>query len=99
MHERLKKPTKGRLKRSSFVHQSRILERREPELLDHKATPIQPYAAVPSWERLTFPAICTTVPGIGNKGTQSNTAKRALTLAHIHSNFPEEEWTHAYTDG
>ena len=34
MRQRLSQPTKGRLKRESFIHQSRILERRQ-DILDH----------------------------------------------------------------
>jgi ribonuclease HI len=99
MCERMSKPTKSRLKRSSFVHHSRKLEKRDPELLEHEPKPLQSYTAVPTWERSTFPTIQKTVPGIGNKGTQSTTAQKALTLAHIHSSYPEEEWSHVYTDG
>ena len=35
MRQRLFQPTQGRLKRGSFIHQSRILERREEDILDH----------------------------------------------------------------
>ena len=44
MRQRLSQPTKGRLKRESFVHQSRMLERRQEDILDHgpKETPPPP---------------------------------------------------------
>ena len=35
MRQRLSQPTKGRLKRESFVHQSRILERRQEDIVEH----------------------------------------------------------------
>ena len=35
MRQRLSQPTKERLKRESFIHQSRILERRQEDILDH----------------------------------------------------------------
>ena len=35
MRQRLSQPTKGRLKRESFIHQSRMLERRQKDILDH----------------------------------------------------------------
>ena len=35
MRQRLSQPTKGRLKRESFIYQSRILERRQEDILDH----------------------------------------------------------------
>ena len=41
MRQRVSLPTKGRLKKESFIHQSRILERRQEDILDHdpKETP------------------------------------------------------------
>ena len=35
MRERMNQPTRGRLKRSNFLQHSRILERKNSELLDH----------------------------------------------------------------
>jgi hypothetical protein len=35
MNDRLSQPTKGRLKRGSFVHQSRVLERQHQDIMDH----------------------------------------------------------------
>ena len=34
-HQRLSQPTKRRLKRGSFIHQSRTLERRQEDIFDH----------------------------------------------------------------
>ena len=99
MRQRMSKPTKARLKRSSFIHQSRILERREPELLDHMLSNIPLTASVPSWRRLNFPSILTDIPGIGGRGTQSDLVREALTLEHIQTLYHEDQWTHAYTDG
>ena len=42
MRQRLSQPTKGRLKRESFVHQSRMLERRQEDILDHDPKEIPP---------------------------------------------------------
>ena len=42
MRQRLSLPTKGRLKRESFVHQSRMLERRQEDILDHDPKEIPP---------------------------------------------------------
>ena len=43
MRQRLSQPTKGRLKRESFIYQSKIIERQE-DILDHdpKVTPLPP---------------------------------------------------------
>ena len=48
MHERMNQPTRGRLQRSSFLKHSRILERRNPELLDHMPKPIPAVKTIPS---------------------------------------------------
>ena len=42
MRQRLSQPTKGRLKRESFIHQSRILERQQEDILDHDPKEISP---------------------------------------------------------
>ena len=42
MRQRLSQPTKGRLKGKSFIHQSRILERRQEDILDHDSKEIPP---------------------------------------------------------
>ena len=47
VRERMSQPTKGRLKRSSFIYQSRTLERRNLELLDHIPKAIPPVMTHP----------------------------------------------------
>ena len=44
LRQRLYQPTEWRLKKESFIHQSRILERRHEDILDHdpKETPLPP---------------------------------------------------------
>ena len=42
MRQKLSQPTKGRLKRESFTHQSRMLERRQEDILDHDPKEIPP---------------------------------------------------------
>ena len=57
MHNRMYTPTKGRLKRSSFIHQERILERKDSELMDHTNKPIPTHCTLPVWKRTQFPLI------------------------------------------
>ena len=61
--------------------------------------PIQTHAAVPSWERQKFLTILTRSPGIERKAAQSGPQKRSITVENISANYPEEEWTQAYTGG
>ena len=51
MHERMNQPTRGRLKRSNFLQHSRILETRNPELLDHMPKSIPSVKTIPSWKQ------------------------------------------------
>ncbi|KAK7095978.1 hypothetical protein V1264_005326 [Littorina saxatilis] len=95
----MNQPTKGRLKRSSFVQHSRILERRDPEVLDHMPRPIPSVMSVPSWKRDQLPTICQEVPGVAGRDSQSEPERKMLTLEHINTKYPEEQWTHVYTDG
>ena len=54
MHNRLSKPAKGRLTRSSFIHHSRILERHQPELLENQQPRYQPTLTRPKRELFSF---------------------------------------------
>ena len=78
VHSRMNKQ-KGSLKRSSFIYHSRILERQQPELLDHMPEPIQIHAAVPCRERQMFPTIFTHIQGIKRKA-----ASQTLTEDPLH---------------
>ena len=97
MNQRMRQPTKTRLKsRTSFIHHSRDLER---YVHSHIPKPIAQANVLPPWERSCLPKICTSIPGIRRKGQQSDLQRKHLALDYIHSNFPENQWTHAYTDG
>ena len=99
MRQRLSQPTKGRLKRESFVHQSRMLERRQEDILDHDPKEIPPCLAVPAWSGRTFPVIRCTIPGVGQKDSQSGPERKSHTQEYLETNYPKESWTHGYTDG
>nr|KAG5698629.1 hypothetical protein BaRGS_003143 [Batillaria attramentaria] len=99
MHRRMSEPTKSRLKRTSFVHEARRLERRDPDLLCTTTKPIPTHSAVPAWKRDAPLDIKTSIPGILPKGTQSEAERKAITLDYISQTYPEERWTHVYTDG
>ena len=85
MAARMSQPTKKRLKGSSFIHQSRIPEKRDPELLDHEPKAIPQNISISSWKKVKFPVIKDNVQGIENK--------------RIQSNYPQHKGTHVYTDG
>ena len=99
MHERMNQPTKGRLKRSHFLQHRRILERRNPELLDHMPKPIPSVKTIPSWKRGQLPRMCIKVPGVADSGCQPEPERKSLTLEYVNIKYPEDQWTHVYTDG
>ena len=99
MRQRLSQPTKGRLKRESFVHQSRMLERRQEDILDHDPKEIPPCLAVPAWSGRTSPVIRSTIPGVGQKDCQSGHERKSLTQGYLETNYPKESWILGYTDG
>ena len=97
MNQCMRQSTKTRLKsRTSFIHHSRDLER---DVQSHIPKPIAQADVLPPWERSCLPKICTSIPGIRRKGQQSDLQRKHLALDYIHSNFPENQWTHVYTDG
>ena len=87
------------LKRSSFIHQARILARKDLELMDHIDKPIPTHCTLPAWKRTQFPLIRDSIPGILKKGIQTDAEKKALTMEYIEQTYPQYIWTHAFTDG
>ena len=98
-HEHMNQPTRGRLRRSNFLQHSRIPERRNSELQDHMPKPIPAVKTIPSWKRGQFPRVCTKVPGVADRGCQPEPERKSLTLEYVNIKYPEDQWTHDYTDG
>ena len=40
-----------------------------------------------------------TIPGVGQRDSQSGPERKSLTLAYFHNQYPKESWTHVCTDG
>ena len=99
MKNRLSQPTKGRLKRGSFVHQSRMLERQHQDILDHDPKEIPQCLAVPAWSEETPALFKCSIPGVGPKDSQSGPERKSHTIEHLQTHFPKESWTRIYTDG
>ena len=58
-----------------------------------------PCLAVPAWNESTSPIILCTIPGVGQKDSQSGPERKYLTQEYLETNYPKESWTHGYTDG
>ena len=43
--------------------------------------------------------MCTKVPGVADRGCQHEPERTSLTLEYVDIKYPEDQWTHAYTDG
>nr|KAG5714784.1 hypothetical protein BaRGS_000272 [Batillaria attramentaria] len=100
MHEKLKNPTKNRLKRTSFNHLSKALHNRTKDLLPASPTSIE---MLPDFEEpndhLEGVSIITSVPGIQTKDSQASPLLKALALEMIDEQYNPSEWTHVFTDG
>ena len=94
MHNRTSKPTKGRLKKFSYLHQSKIRERIALTAGSHARTH-QTHTAVSCWKGQKFQTILTCIPGTERKAAQSDPERGSTTLEHISANYPEE-WTQVY---
>jgi len=99
MKSKLDSLTKNRLKRSSFVHESKRLSRQYVEQLPKDILPLQATDLPRPW-LADQPAIevYITVPHL-IPDEQNDPVKRVLTLAMIAEKYPKEAWTHVYTDG
>jgi len=99
MNKRMQNLTKNRLKRSSFIHESKRLAR-EHQASIPPATPLNPSDLPQPWnEDFKNLHISTTVPQVTSGDSQDSLVKRTLTLAMIHEKYPAESWIYAYTDG
>ena len=43
--------------------------------------------------------MCTKVPGVADRGCQPEPERKSLMLEYVNIKYPEDQWTHAYTDG
>jgi len=101
MKKRMENLTKNRLKRSSFVHESKRLARLHQATIPPTTQPIDPTTLLPQpWtEESPNLQVHTTVPYLSAGDLQDDVVKRTLTQAMIAERYPDESWIHVYTDG
>ena len=100
MKTRLEGLTKNRLKRSSFVHDSKKLSRQFHDRLPQSTLPFFPPDMSEPWVTDTPDIkVHTTVPSLSDGDTQDGTVKQSLTLAMTAERYPQEAWIHVFTDG
>ncbi|XP_041379145.1 uncharacterized protein LOC121391659 [Gigantopelta aegis] len=100
MKQRMDGLTKNRLKRSSFIHQSRRLTREHQANPLPKTLPFCPTDLPQPWnDEQANVQISMSVPQLASADSQNDLVKRSLAMAMISDRYPEESWIHAYTDG
>ena len=90
LKDRLSKPTKGRLKRGSFVHLNRVLEQRHQDILDHHPKDTARCLAAPALCEGSLPLIKCSIPEVGPKEAQSGPERKSYTLKHLEAHYPKE---------
>ena len=100
MHDRTENLGPSRLHRSNFIRESKTLQRSIQEQIPTKVENIKPTGDPPNREEQPKNiTICTTVPQLGAKDETSKEIQKSLTLEMIGERYPQEAWTHIYTDG
>ena len=100
MKTRLEGLTTHRLKRSSFVHESKKLSCQFQDRLPQSTLPFFPPDMSESWVTdISDIKVHTTAPPVSGRDTQDDTVKQSLTLAMIAKRYPQEAWIHVFTDG
>ena len=100
MHDRAHTCGPSRLKRTSFVRQAKTLHEKFKDQLPPDIEPIQTIERAYDWK--DDPGrykVSTKVPGLNMKGETSKGNQRLTSLEMIQDRFPQEAWTHVYTDG
>jgi ribonuclease HI len=99
MHKRINVVRERRLKRTNFVALA------QGEIGKHdalaKATAVSLTAKVPSppWRRTELPELICAIPGIVDKKLQTPAERKSIAVEFIKANYPQAQWTHAFTDG
>ena len=99
MHNRLLRPRRGRLKRTSFIQtaKSKMTELDLHPLESNVA--LRTYTSYPSWVRGKFPQIIDSINGISSKSTLSNSEIKCITEREINHLYPSRSWIRIFTDG
>ena len=99
LHQKLQHGTKKRLKRKSFKHKLKNLQKENADLLEADPGKCEELTMSVWASRKSLPEVRTEIPGLAAKGTQAPELQKALTLEMIQSRYPKSTWTHVFTDG
>ena len=100
MKEKVEGRTKNRLKRSSFTHEVKKLQKDYPAVLTIPTLPLSKQDFTNPCESTTSEIqINTTIPQLDQGKERDASIRRSLALVNIAENYPPETWTRVYTDG
>ena len=99
MNKRLSRPTKERLKRGSFLHSAKKLQKSLTDTDLQNLKPLNTFNTYPTWDRNNFPKIMDNIPSIILKTETTIQVLKETTKNHIQKAYPKDIWTHVYTDG
>ena len=99
LHDKLKVPTKNRLKRQSPSHLLQSQQSQNSDLLPQSPDLCEEIITKEWSPQSSGFSIKTSIPGIAGKSQQNEYALRALTLEAICTRYPHKQWTLVYTDG
>ena len=100
MKEKVEGRTKNRIKRSSFTHEVKKLQKDYPAVLTIPTLPLSKQDFTNPCENTTSEIqIKTTIPQLDQGKELDASIRRSLALVNIAENYPPETWTHVYTDG
>ena len=92
--------TKKQLKGSSFVHESKKLNRQFHDRLPESTLPLFPPDMSEPWVTdITDIKVLTTVPSLSGGDTQDDMVKQSIILAMIAERYPQEARIRVFTDG
>ena len=98
LHQKLQHGTKNHLKRKSFKHKLKDLQKENADLLEADPGKCEELKMSVWASRKSLPEVRTEIPGLAAKGTQAPELQKALTLEMIQSRYPKSTWTHVFTD-
>jgi hypothetical protein len=99
MHERFKGEGKCRLKQTNFVALAKGEISKHEVLARPAAVSLSAKVPTPPWRRTELPDLICDIPGIVDKQSQTSAERKSIAVKYISDNFPQAQWTHAYTDG
>ena len=99
LHQKLQHGTQNRLKRKSFKHKLKDLQKENADLLEADPGKCEELTTSVWASRKSLPEVRTEIPGLAAKGTQAPELQKALTLEMIQDRYPKSTWTHVFTEG